>query len=104
MCIYKFFFFFKESLEFLITFFSITTNQFLHSDYWLEQHQDSFYYKFLEILSYIFICWSKVLECKSLTDNITHNSFSVPLVHNHSEFLQKSSYSSTLLQVSQSIK
>lgn len=87
-------------MDYLVDFFSTLTDQFLNSDYWLEQRQDqdSIYYKFLEILSYVFICWAKVLECKLFTEIATHDLFLVPLVHNHSQFFNKSSHSSSLLQ------
>lgn len=92
--------FLQESLDYLAAFFSTLTNQFLHSDDWLEQHDSSLVCcKFLEILSYVFICWTKVLEYKLLVENITQSLLSVPLVHNHSEFFDKSSHGSTLLQV-----
>lgn len=92
-------------MDYLVKFFSTLTNQFLLSDYWLEQYQDqnSIHQKFLEILSYVFICWSKVLEHK-LIYNVPYDSFVVPLVHCHSEFFHKSSHTSTLLQVGQHIE
>jgi len=88
------------SLDYLIKFFSTLTEHFLNSDCWLEQRQDqdSIYNKFLEILSYIFICWAKVLECKLFTE-IAHDPLLVPLVQIHSQFFHKSSHNSTLLQV-----
>jgi len=90
----------QESLDYLVIFFSTLTDQFLHSDDWLEENQsrDSIYNKFLEILSFVFICWTKVLQCKSFLENVMHSSLSVPLVHRHSRFFHKS-HNSTLLQV-----
>lgn len=83
----------------LILFFSTLTNQFLLSDNWLESQQDQnlVYPKFLEVLSYVFICWTKVLECRS--SNETHKPLLVPLVHSHSQFFDKPFHSSILLQV-----
>lgn len=89
-------------MDYLITFFSTLTDQFLYSDNWMEESQDrySVYYKFLDILSYVFICWTKVLECKIFIENdVMHSSLSVPLVHSHNQFFHKSTHSSTLLQV-----
>ncbi|XP_060871065.1 uncharacterized protein LOC132945364 [Metopolophium dirhodum] len=89
----------QVSLDYLVNFFSTLTEHFLNSDNWLEQCQDrdSIYNKFLEILSYIFICWAKVLECKLFTE-IAHDPLLVPLVQRHSQFFHKSSHNSTLLQ------
>lgn len=89
------------SLDYLINFFSTLTEHFLNSDNWLEQCQDrdSIHSKFLEILSYIFICWAKVLECKLFTDNVQYDPLLVPLVQIHSQFFHKSSHNSTILQV-----
>lgn len=92
-------------MDYLVKLFSTLTNLFLLSDYWLVQYQDQnlIHQKFLEILSYIFICWSKVLEHK-LIYNVPYDSLVVPLVHSHSEFFHKTSHTSTLLQVKQLIK
>jgi hypothetical protein len=91
----------KVSLDYLVIFFSTLTEQFLNSDNWLEENQDrnSIYYKFLEILSCIFICWAKVIECKLFTEITTQNVLFVPLVQSHSQFFHKSYHNSTLLQV-----
>lgn len=93
--------FLQVSLDYLFNFFSTITEHFLNSDNWLEQCQDrdSNYNKFLEILSYIFICWAKVIDCQLFTEIATHNQMLVPLVQSHSQFFQKSSLNSTLLQV-----
>lgn len=90
----------QVSLDYLFNFFSTITEHFLNSDNWLEQCQDrdSNYNKFLEILSYIFICWAKVIDCQLFTEIATHNQMLVPLVQSHSQFFQKSSLNSTLLQ------
>lgn len=96
----------QESLNYLVIFFSTLTDQFLCSDNWLEQYQNiSIYDKFLEILSYMFICWIKILECKlNITENVLNDSYLVPLVHVHSQFFDKLSYNNyTLLQVIQLI-
>jgi len=87
-------------LDYLVNFFSILTDQFLHSDNWIEENQarNSVYNKFLEILSFVFICWTKVLQRKSLQENTTHSPMLVPLVHIHSQFFDKS-HNSILLQV-----
>lgn len=88
-------------MDYLVNFFSTLTDQFLNSDSWLEQYEDrdSIYHKFLKILSYVFICWAKVIECKLFTETVTHGPFLVPLVQSHSQFFHKSSHNSTLLQV-----
>ncbi|CAH1715509.1 unnamed protein product [Aphis gossypii] len=90
----------QVSLDYLINFFSTLTEHFLNSDEWLEPNQDrdSIYYKFLEILSYIFICWSKVIECKSFTEIAIQDPLLVPLVQSHRQFFHRSSHNSTLLQ------
>ncbi|XP_060838951.1 uncharacterized protein LOC132920516 [Rhopalosiphum padi] len=90
----------QVSLDYLVIFFSTLTEQFLNSDNWLEENQDrnSIYYKFLEILSCIFICWAKVIECKLFTEITTQNVLFVPLVQSHSQFFHKSYHNSTLLQ------
>lgn len=90
----------QESLDYLVTFFSTLTDQFVHSDDWSEENQsrDSIYNKFLEILSFVFICWTKVLQYKLFLKNVAHSPLLVPLVHSHSRFFQKS-HNSTLLQV-----
>ncbi|XP_015374038.1 PREDICTED: uncharacterized protein LOC107168980 [Diuraphis noxia] len=90
----------QMSLDYLFNFFSTLTERFFNSDNWLEQCQsrDSIYNKFLEILSYIFICWAKVIECKLFTETTTHNELLVSLVQSLSQFLHKPSHNSTLLQ------
>ncbi|XP_025191469.1 uncharacterized protein LOC112591762 [Melanaphis sacchari] len=90
----------QVSLDYLLNFFSTLTEHFLNSDNWLEQNQDrdSIYQKFLEILSYIFLCWAKVIECKLFTEVATQEPLLVPLVQSHSQFFHKSSHNSTLLQ------
>lgn len=90
----------QVSLDYLINFFSTLTEQFLNSDDWLEPNQDrdSIYYKFLEILSYIFICWAKVIECKSFTEIAIQDPLLVPLVQSHRQFFHRSSHNSTVLQ------
>lgn len=88
-------------MDYLVTFFFTLTDQFLLSDNWLESQQDqnSVYSKFLRILSYVFICWTKVLECKLSVENVTNGSLLVPLVHSHSQFFDKPFQSSIILQV-----
>ncbi|KAL5244226.1 hypothetical protein ACI65C_011636 [Semiaphis heraclei] len=90
----------QVSLDYLFNFFSTLTEHFFNSDNWLEQcqSQDYIYNKFLEILSYVFICWAKVIECKLFSEITTHDELLVPLVQNLSQFFHKSSHNSTLLQ------
>lgn len=87
-------------MDYLVIFFSKVLDQFLNSDSWIEEHQDQdSVNKFLEILSYVFLCWTKILECKLFIENDTQNSFLVPLVQCHSQFFDKPCHNSTLLQV-----
>ncbi|VVC25046.1 Hypothetical protein CINCED_3A021537 [Cinara cedri] len=90
----------QESLDYLIIFMSKLTNQYLHPNNWKTQtlEQGLTYYKVLEILRYVFICWAKLLEYKLCIDNIVQNNLLIPLIQNHSHFLIKIGSDSTLLQ------
>lgn len=79
------------------------TNQYLHPDNWNAQtlEQGLIYFKFLGVLPYVFICWTKVLEYKLSIENIVQNNLLIPLIQNHKHFFNKTCYNSTLLQVNQ---
>lgn len=93
----------QESLDYLIIFMSKLTSQYLHPDNWKAQIQELSltYFNFLEILPYVFICWNKVIECKSSIEYIVQNNLLIPLIENHSYFFNKTCYNTTILQVNQ---